>query len=257
MIDGATGIFLKPGQEFVRDRNRSTSAPPSSPGTSGTMSNVPVANGNYNYELPADMPEHATLSVRSTASNLLTRPAEKKHHATAQNMARASGKSLAKVFTSFSRGAFVELPLSVAEGFHSVPQLWGAEVKDYGEVRDWQSGGMKAGTTAVLGMRDGFRDMVTHPVRGAQEGGVLGAAKGLATGTGSLLSNTASASVGLVAYPGEGITKSLHSLVHDRTAKRIVKAKIAEGMWSAAQLRGNERMAVVDAYSGLQRSRKT
>lgn len=68
-----------------------------------------------------------------------------------------------------------------------------------------------AGKTVVQGLGGGFRDMVMCPVEGARSGGVLGAVKGFATGTGSLLGSTASAGLGIVAYPGKGITKSLRS----------------------------------------------
>ena len=172
-------------------------------------------------------------------------------------MAVASGKSFGKFFTSYTKGVLVELPLATAEGFRAMPRLWGEEVKDYGKVTDWKSGATVAGKNAVLGLGQGFRNIVEHPTKGAQNGGFLGAAKGVATGAGSLLSKTASAGLGLVAYPGQGITKSLHTLMHGGTARTIAARRRTEGEWLAMSVSPADRRAVVDRYHELQRSDKS
>lgn len=69
------------------------------------------------------------------------------------------------------------------------------------------------------------------------------------------MTKTVSAGVGLVAYPGQGIAKSLHSLMHSSTTKKIVEARRMEGKQSAEQLSELERLRVVDLYHDLQ-SRK-
>ena len=74
-------------------------------------------------------------------------------------MALASGKSLGKFFSAYTKGMLVDCPLAAAEGFHALPRLWGDEVPDYGTVTNVQSGFLVAGKSFALGIGHGFRDL--------------------------------------------------------------------------------------------------
>jgi hypothetical protein len=87
-------------------------------------------------------------------------------------MALASGKSLGKLFSAYTKGLLVDMPLATAEGFHALPRLWGDQVPDYGSVTNVQSGFAVAGKSLFLGMGHGFRDLARQPAEGmAKEGG--------------------------------------------------------------------------------------
>lgn len=269
MLDGATGIFLQPREEYLRGRRTNASgnsrSAPASVATSrvrpASSTALPVHNDN---QTPGNTSDEALSSKTqaippddfdagpSTCSSPAFPPAQS-GLATAGSMTLASAKSAGKFFTAFTKGFLVEMPLATAEGFRNMPRLWGADVREYGAVSDWQSGGIVAGKILMQGVSNGFRDIVEHPVQGARTGGVLGAAKGVATGTASLLTSVGTAGVGLVAYPGQGICKTLHSLVHSSTAKSVAAARREEGKASAGRLSPLQRMAVVDAYHDLQR----
>lgn len=163
-------------------------------------------------------------------------------------MALASGKSLGKFFTSYSQGVFVDMPLATAEGFRSLPRLWGDEVKDYGKVTDVQSGFLVAAKSFGLGIGDGVRDLGRQPAQGMAKEGAWGALKGVAKGTGSLLSKTVSGSLGLVAYPGQGIAKSLWTLTHGETGKNVMEARRLEGLWRAGNVDDSVRHYVLRGY---------
>ena len=171
-------------------------------------------------------------------------------------MALASTKSLGKTLGALSKGFLVDMPLATAEGFHSLPRLWGGEVKDYGAVTDWQSGGVVAAKTLVRGVSDGWRDFVELPARGAREGGWLGAVRGVGAGSGSLVSQSVAGGVGLVAYPGHGLVKSLHAWTHTSTGKGIAGVRREEGREAARGLGERERRRVVDLYHELQMRRE-
>ena len=54
--------------------------------------------------------------------------------------------SMAGVVT---KGALVDLPCALAEGFRNAPRLYGEEPKDHGRVTGWQSGGVVAAKVSV------------------------------------------------------------------------------------------------------------
>jgi hypothetical protein len=151
--------------------------------------------------------------------------------ATAAAMTAASGKSFGRVMTAHWQGVFVDIPLAVTEGLRSVPKLYGEEVKDYGEVKDWKSGALVAGKTFVHAFPEGLADLVVQPYKGAKEGGVLGLVKGIGKGTMDAIAKTNAATVGLVAYPSQGISKSIRATVHEKTGRNIAKGRHEEGRW--------------------------
>lgn len=140
------------------------------------------------------------------------------------------------------------MPLATTEGFHALPRLWGDEVADYGTVTNVSSGFVVAGKSFALGIGDGFRDLARQPAEGMAKEGGWGAAKGVAKGSASLLSKTLAGSLGLVAYPGLGITKSLWAVTHGETGVRVAKARRGEGEWRAGRAGQKMRRGVLDAY---------
>lgn len=148
---------------------------------------------------------------------------------TAGRMAGAGAKGFGKFNMALFKGTIVDLPLAAAEGFRAVPKLYGAEVKDHGQVTDIKSGFGKAGKNFAFGMYDGFSDLFVQPYESAKKGGALGFAKGLSKGVLGFTSKTASAAVGLVAYPGEGISKSVRHAVHSSNRRDVKARKMLEG----------------------------
>jgi hypothetical protein len=98
-------------------------------------------------------------------------------------------------------------------------------------------------------MCGGLSDLFVQPYEGTKKEGIVGFAKGLGkggvgavtkTGAGSTIlskkenrfsTDNLIAIVGLVAYPGQGVCKSLHDVTHSRTRKQIVAARCAEGQY--------------------------
>ncbi|CAI7627318.1 unnamed protein product [Penicillium bialowiezense] len=161
-IAKATGdIFLLPYQEFRR-RPHSPSADVVANPSSGRSPSVSST---------------AASSVHTTISE---RPSRMKTTGVAM---AASAKSLGKAVGHSYKGMLVDMPLAVSEGLRAVPRLYGDEVKDHGEVRDWKSGAMFAGRNFTHGMTEGFSDLFTQPYKGGQKEGAKGVMKGLAKGT--------------------------------------------------------------------------
>ncbi|USW56735.1 hypothetical protein Slin15195_G100540 [Septoria linicola] len=174
-----------------------------------------------------------------------------KHTIPVGQMIGSSALSIAKVPHVWMKGMLVDMPHAAAEGFRRAPELWGEEASDCGRVTDWKSGFLVAGKSFVQGIGEGGRDLVMRPAKGAQKEGFLGAAKGVAIGTGSLVTKTVSGSLGLVAYPGHGITKSLYSTFHGATRKKVVAACYAEGQWRSQRLKEQDWLSVENRFTEM------
>jgi hypothetical protein len=159
-----------------------------------------------------------------------SRHEEPVHPARAAGRAATAGaKGFGKFNLAFLKGTVVDFPLAVAEGFRAVPKLYGEEVKSYGEVTDIKSGFTVAGRNFAHGMYDGFSDLFVRPYEDAKKEGAVGLAKGLGKGVIGFTSKTASASLGLVAYPGSGICKSIRYVANPGNRRDVKLRKLHEG----------------------------
>jgi hypothetical protein len=144
-------------------------------------------------------------------------------------MAAASAKKLGRVYMGVFKGLGVDIPLACAEGFRAVPKLYGEEVKDHGDVKDWSSGVEVAGKNFANGIVDGVTGLWTKPYEEGKSNGALGVAKGVGKGLLGFGSGVASASLGLLAYPGQGMCKSIRYAAKSQTRRKIKASKIKEG----------------------------
>lgn len=107
-------------------------------------------------------------------------------------------------------------------------------------------------------MSEGFSGAFTQPYKGGQRQGAVGVLKGLAKGTLGMTTNVSSgtlctsligcnchpeketdwatAALGLVAYPADGMIKSLYTATHANTRKQIIRARLKEGRYLAEHL---------------------
>ncbi|EUC43587.1 glycosyltransferase family 1 protein [Bipolaris oryzae ATCC 44560] len=141
--------------------------------------------------------------------------------------AGAVGQGVAAMATSISKGALVSMPLALAEGLRQAPKLYGDEVKDHGKVKDWKSGGVVAAKNFGTGFYEGLTDIVTKPREGAKKEGALGFMKGVGKGSLNLVAKPGSAMFGLMAYPAQGIYKSIKSSQKNAVPNKIRAEKIA------------------------------
>jgi hypothetical protein len=252
MVQNSTGIFLKPAEEYRKSRSRSARPANRTINSSSSMGSRPQSRHSSTARSSSDAlsTKHNSLVAPTSAPNEqpLSAPPTSPRPNVAGSMALASTKSLGKFFSAYTRGGLVDMPLAAAEGFRSLPKLWGSEVQSYGDVTDAQSGFVVAGKSFALGIGDGFKDLARQPAEGMAKEGAWGAVKGVAKGSGSLLSKTVSGSLGLIAYPGQGMVKSLWTLTHGETGKRVVEARREEGRWRAAGEGDRVRQAVLRGY---------
>lgn len=152
---------------------------------------------------------------------------------TSTRAAAEFGKGFGKFSGRFVQGALVEMPLAIAEGLRSVPNLYGEEVQPHKDVTDAASGFVVGGKNFVHGMVDGVAGLVEKPKEGLREGGALGLAAGMGKGVLGLVTKTGSAAVGIIAYPGQGIAKTVVAPFKAATRKSILSRRAEEGQYLA------------------------
>ncbi|GAB1193658.1 hypothetical protein APSETT444_002879 [Aspergillus pseudonomiae] len=224
MADATAGIFIDPYKEYKRlrksDRNRDASNPV-------IISYPPLAASET-----SSTTEPALISRTHASPDISDTEISPDDPAYARQMAIASATSLGIFLGRSSRGALVDLPLAAVEGMRAVPRLYGDKVRVHDPVTDWKSGAGVAWSTFSHGLYEGVTDIFVHTYHGKRKQGALGVAKGLTKGLVSLTVKTGAATVGLIAYPNQGIYRSLMSTVRKRPAKLIEEARWAEAEWT-------------------------
>ncbi|KFY22704.1 hypothetical protein V493_06383 [Pseudogymnoascus sp. VKM F-4281 (FW-2241)] len=137
----------------------------------------------------------------------------------AGNMALASAKSIGRFNSSLFKGTMIDMPLALAEGLRATPKLYGESVADHEPITDWKSGAKVAGKEFVDGFGGGFSDFFIKPYEAGKKDGAKGFFIGMGKGTLSLPTKLSSSALGLVAYSGDGIYKSLYASTHSGTGR--------------------------------------
>ncbi|KAJ5375691.1 hypothetical protein N7517_007697 [Penicillium concentricum] len=166
-----------------------------------------------------------------------------------------SAKSVGRIIAYYYKGVLVDIPGAVNEGLRAVPRLYGEEVKDYDNIKDFRSGVSAASDNFTHGFSHGLTDIFRQPYEGAQKDGIRGAIKGFVKGPIGMGTKAASGALGLVAYPGQGLAKSLHSAIHSKTRKQLVKARLTESEYMARQSAKAQSSCpdVIEAFEAQQR----
>ncbi|KAL4928623.1 glycosyltransferase [Aspergillus undulatus] len=245
MVKSTADIFLRPYQEYQdlhRDRGRpSTSLGLDKSATPRSLSSPPQTTSTE-HPITQNSDSNPSLTPTATPTTLQA----------TTTITSASAKSIGRFLTSYFKGVMVDIPLATAEGLRAVPRLYGEESKGHGPVKDWKSGFVVGYNSFSHGMVDGLSGLVTQPCKGAKEEGALGAVKGVAKGAVGVGVHVGSAALGLVAYPGQGICKSIHSAVRSRTRQEVTKARIREGEY-LARAGVIDRGAVIRAFEAGKR----
>lgn len=93
-----------------------------------------------------------------------------------------SAKSVGRIIAYYYKGILVDIPGAVNEGLRAVPRLYGEEVKDYDNIRDFKSGVAAASDNFAHGFSHGLSDIFRQPYEGGQKDGIKGAIKGFVKG---------------------------------------------------------------------------
>ncbi|KAG8898178.1 hypothetical protein FRC00_003165 [Tulasnella sp. 408] len=170
--------------------------------------------------------------------------------------------------TAFPRG-MVKLVDSVQEGFQNVPAMYGTNIRRVGKIHDWKSGFMEGGKVGtpcsrrdrvadlcashksfLYGWYDGITGLVTEPIKGHEQEGMLGALKGTGRGIMNTTMLPAAGSLALVTHPTRGMWHSVRSKWAKHPELQVIVARRWEGQQAVKNCPDVEqqRDAIVQAF---------
>ncbi|KAI6863237.1 sterol glucosyltransferase [Hortaea werneckii] len=241
----ASGAVIRPYKAFRRGR----SATPDSRGArsgDSELSSVASRKSDGDLREPRMM---AAGEQREYDEN-----ADKKHERD-RAVATASARGIGRMVATPLKAGLVDIPLAATEGMRAVPRSGREKENSYTpeKVTDWRSGSSVALRYLGHSIYEGCTGIFIKTYRRKQAEGAKGVAKGLGEGLVDFTMKTGSGVIGLVAYPSQGVYRSLHSALHQSTRNQVVVAKRAEGQWLSRELGSDsaEVQRVVQRFKSL------
>ncbi|KAI8292449.1 Sterol 3-beta-glucosyltransferase UGT80B1 [Colletotrichum sp. SAR11_57] len=226
MFKGATDIVVKPVQTY-HERSKMKSAEMEDAISSGSQ--TPTRSASASLAPPSSEALERPRSAGPGSSSGSTSASG----STTGAVLKASASGVGGFFKAYGK-FYLDVPLAVTDGLRNVPKLYGEKVEQRKPINDWKSGTIEGGKHFVVGLSEGFADLFVQPYKGGRDGGAAGAALGVGKGVLNMATKTASATLGIVAYPGQGIYKSIRTAVHSKTRRNIAAARQAEGEYLAS-----------------------
>jgi len=224
-----------------------------------------------NGVLKSQETDAATLSLKKNTSSRSSSPAQEtvlesrraaldterggtvtissqKPERTRQLVYSSAARSTGRLLLSPVKGLVVDIPLAAAEGMRALPQLYGDHsYSDRKPITDWKSGSIVGAQSFADGIRQGTSDIFSQTFARKKQEGAKGVAKGLGMGLVSLTAKTSAAAIGLIAYPCQGVYRSLYTATHRATRDLVNEAKLEEAEWMHTQA-GDSAPDIVQAF---------
>lgn len=141
------------------------------------------------------------------------------------------------------------MTLALTQGFHNAPRLYGDEtVRRPPRVTGLHSGLRAGRDELVYGVTDGVTGVVTQPIRGAKENGVMGAVRGVGYGVGGFVLKDIAALLGPTAYLMKGLDAEYMKKYQPTTFIR--RGRIAQGQMEIQKLEHRTRVTHIREAEG-------
>ncbi|KAI4916044.1 hypothetical protein J4E90_004490 [Alternaria incomplexa] len=161
-----------------------------------------------------------------------------------------TGKGLARIVGAGFKSP-MDFSLNVAKGFHNVPKLYGAEVRQVDKVTDFQSGMRTAAKQFGFGLYDGITGIVTDPYKGAKKEGGIGFVKGVGRGIMSVPFRVMGGAWSVPGYAMKGLYQEMVKSKGKSVQNYIIAARIAQGYDEASEVTQEERDVIVKKWSHM------
>jgi UDP:flavonoid glycosyltransferase YjiC (YdhE family) len=173
------------------------------------------------------------------------------------DMLRQTGAHTSKGFGRIVKTALqspMDLSMSITEGFHNAPKLWGDDtVRPPQKVSDLKSGARAVGKEFAFGWYDGVTGLVTQPWKGAQKEGTSGFLKGIGKGIGGFLTKPGAALFGIPGYMMKGVHKEVQKLFGSSVQNYIIASRTAQGYEEWLQSSDAEKQDVIVRWKLIQK----
>ena len=174
-----------------------------------------------------------------------------------RDMLRQTGVHTSKGFGRIVKAAVqspMDLSMSITEGFHNVPKLWGDDtVRPQQQVSDLKSGAKAVGKEFAFGWYDGVTGLVTQPWKGAQKEGTSGFLKGIGKGIGGFVTKPGAALFGIPSYIMKGVHKEVQKLFGSNVQNYIIASRAAQGYDEWLQSSNAEKQDVIVRWKLVQK----
>ncbi|THX69963.1 UDP-Glycosyltransferase/glycogen phosphorylase [Aureobasidium pullulans] len=177
----------------------------------------------------ANSPDHVSIEQHPGLTGATADQDDSKNRT--KQVVKASAKNAGKLLFSPVKGIILDIPLAAVEGMWNLPRLQGDTGYQHTAVTDWKTGGSVAAKSFIHGIHEGMTDIFIKTYAGKKKEGAKGVAKGLSMGFVNLTMKTGAGTLGLIAYPCQGVYKSIHAAMHTRARKLIEQAKLDEVEW--------------------------
>ncbi|KAH7394543.1 hypothetical protein BKA66DRAFT_303361 [Pyrenochaeta sp. MPI-SDFR-AT-0127] len=158
-----------------------------------------------------------------------------------------TGKGLARIIGAGFKSP-MDFSLNVAKGFHNVPKLYGAEVRQVDKVTDLQSGLRTAAKEFGFGLYDGITGIVTDPYKGAKKEGGVGFVKGVGRGLISVPFRVMGGAWSVPGYAMKGLYQEMVKNKGQSVQNYIIAARIAQGYDEASTISQHEQDEIVSRW---------
>ncbi|MCJ1377145.1 hypothetical protein MMC17_000237, partial [Xylographa soralifera] len=173
------------------------------------------------------------------------------------DMLRQTGVHTSKGFGRIVKAAVqspMDLSVSITEGFHNAPKLWGDDtVRPQQQVNDFKSGAKAVGKEFAFGWYDGVTGLVTQPWKGAQKEGTSGFFKGIGKGIGGFVTKPGAALFGIPGYIMKGVHKEVQKLFGSNVQNYIIASRAAQGYEEWLQSSDAEKQDVIVRWKLIQK----
>jgi UDP:flavonoid glycosyltransferase YjiC (YdhE family) len=161
-----------------------------------------------------------------------------------------SGAKAAGRIVSAGMKSPMDFTLSLAQGFHNAPKLYGdTTVRKPEKITDFQSGLKAAGKEFGYGFYDGITGLLTQPIAGARKEGAAGFIKGAAKGIGGIVLKPGAAVWGIPGYTSKGIYAEISKRFGASVQNYIISARTAQGYEDWNNSSPEERLSIVAAWN--------
>ncbi|THW22437.1 UDP-Glycosyltransferase/glycogen phosphorylase, partial [Aureobasidium pullulans] len=171
----------------------------------------------------ANSPDHVSIEQHPGLAGATADQDDSKNRT--KQVVKASARNAGKLLFSPVKGIILDIPLAAVEGMWNLPRLQGDTGYQHTAVTDWKTGGSVAARSFIHGIHEGMTDIFIKTFAGKKKEGAKGVAKGLSMGFVNLTMKTGAGTLGLIAYPCQGVYKSIHAAMHTRARKLIEQAK--------------------------------
>ncbi|KAL7626498.1 hypothetical protein AAE478_003270 [Parahypoxylon ruwenzoriense] len=249
VADATAGIVLKPIEEYRKDQTRNATEFPDENTPNNRHISAVVPSGT------AMLPLLGGYTHLSDTEDIDPQANPRSHAGT---IAAASVGSVAKALARTTRGVVVDIPVAATEGMRAVPHLWGEGVRPHAHVKDWRSGLDVGYRLFYRGLFDAMTGIFVTTFEAKRAQGAVGVAKGLSKGTLGFATKTTAAVTGLVAYPAQGVSRSIRSALKSDARRRIMEARWSEGDWLIENIEvwKRDHSVIIQDFEGI-RGRKS